>query len=87
MVPSGSLTKSNRHATMSAWAVRAGEQKTPASVSMVVFVVLFGLARLMPCMGEAFMVMHSIVAVASRRLRERILIFPVAEVFDTETAG
>lgn len=79
---------------MSAWAPREpGEQKTPASVSMVVFVVLFGLARLRFCMGEAsmgeaFMVMHRIVVVASRRLRERIIIFPIAKVFfDTETAG
>lgn len=60
---------------MSAWAMREGEQKIPAFVNIELFVVLFGLARLGFCMGEAFMVTHSIVAVASRRLCEWILIF------------
>ena len=58
---------------MSARARREGEQKIPAL--LVVFVVLFGLARLKLYMGEAFTVMHIIVVVASRRLREWILIF------------
>ena len=39
-----------------------------------VFVVIFGLARLIFNMGEARMVMHGIVAVARRRLREKSLI-------------
>ena len=60
---------------MSARATVEGEQKIPAFVRLVVFVVLFGLARLKSCMGEKFMVMHRIVAAASRRLREWNLIF------------
>ena len=39
-----------------------------------VFVVIFGLARLIPNMGEARMAMHGKMAVARRRLREKSLI-------------
>ncbi len=59
---------------MSARAAYWGRQKIPRLL-VVVFVVLFGLARVKSCMGEAFTVMSRIEAVARRRLRERILIF------------
>ena len=60
---------------MSAWAIREGEQNLPEFVNIELFVVLFGLTSLEFCMGEAFMVTHKIVAVASRRVCEWILIF------------
>lgn len=59
---------------MSAPTSRSGEQTTAPSLAAVVFIVLFGLARLMSWMGEARMVMHRIVALARRKLRERSLI-------------
>ena len=58
---------------MSPWAAREVEQKIPALGSVGVFIVLFEVARLEFCMGEAFVVVHRIAAVASRRLRKWIL--------------
>ena len=73
MVVSGSSSRSERHVRISAPTTVPREQMIPP-LAAVVLVVLFGLARLKSCMGEACVVIHRIVAVARRRLRENFLI-------------